>query len=153
VKYLEDFVPGEVETVGDHSISPDEIIEYGKAWDPQPIHIGSESAAAAEFGGLVAAGTHLVAITVLKLVTHLPKVAIIAGLGWDQVRFHRPARPGDKLTVTRECLDVRPSKSKNDRGVVRNRITLTNQAGELVLSYIDAILVARRPADHQNAGG
>ena len=153
MKYLEDFSPGEVESVGDHSISPDEIIEYGKAWDPQPIHIGSESTAATEFGGLVAAGTHLVAITVLKLVTHLPKVAILAGLGWDEVRFHRPARPGDKLTVTRECLDVRPSKSKNDRGVVRNRITLTNQAGELVLSYIDAILVARRPANHQNTGG
>ena len=153
MKYLEDFIPGEVESVGDYSISSDEIIEYGKAWDPQPIHIDSESAAATELGGLVAAGTHLVAITVLKLVTHLPKVAIIAGLGWDEVRFHRPARPGDKLTVTRECLDVRPSKSKNDRGVVHNRITLTNQAGELVLSYIDAILVASRPADHQNAGG
>ena len=153
MKYLEDFVPGEVETVGDHSILPDEIIEYGKAWDPQPIHIGSESTAVTEFGGLVAAGTHLVAITVLKLVTHLPKVAIIAGLGWDEVRFHRPARPGDKLTVTRECLDVRPSKSKNDRGVVRNRITLTNQAGELVLSYIDAILVARRPVNSQNTEG
>ena len=153
MKYLEDFVPGEVETVGDHSILPNEIIEYGKAWDPQPIHIGSESVAATEFGELVAAGTHLVAITVLKLVTHLPKVAIIAGLGWDEVRFHRPARPGDKLTVTRECLDVRPSRSKNDRGVVRNRITLTNQAGELVLSYIDAILVARRSVNHQNARG
>lgn len=153
MKYLEDFVPGQVETVGDHSLSPSEIVEYGQAWDPQPMHVGPESAAAAEFGGLVAAGTHLVAITVLKLVTHLPKVAILAGLGWDEVRFHRPARPGDRLTVTRECLDVRPSKSKNDRGVVRNRITLTNQAGELVLSYIDAILVASRPVNHPNTRG
>ena len=153
MKYLEDFVPGEIETVGEHSISLSEIIEYGKTWDPQPIHIGLDPVAATELRWLVAAGTHLVAITVLKLVTHLPKVAIIAGLGWDEVRFHRPARPGDKLTVTRECLDVRPSKSKHDRGVVRNRITLTNQAGELVLSYIDAILVARRPVNHPDTRG
>ena len=153
MKYFEDFVPGEIEIVGDHSLSPSEIVEYGQAWDPQPMHVGPESAAGAELGGLVAAGTHLMAITVLKLITHLPKVAVIAGLGWDEVRFHRPARPGDRLTVTRECLDVCPSRSKNDRGVVRNRITLTNQAGELVLSYIDTFLVASRPVDRPNTGG
>ncbi len=148
MKYFEDFFTGEVESVGDYLISADEITAYGRAWDPQPIHTDSEAAQATELGGLVASGTHLMAITVLKLVTHLPKVAIIAGLGWDEVRFHRPARPGDKLTITRECLDVRPSKSRDDRGVVRNRITLTNQAGELVLNYIDIILVASRPAGH-----
>jgi len=145
MKYLEGFVPGEVEIVGDYTIPADEMIEYSKTWDPLPFHIDPESIPAKELGGVIAAGTYLVAITIRTLVNHLPKVAVIVGLGWDEVRFRQPVRPGDKLTVTRECLEVRPSKSRDDRGVVRNRISLTNQAGELVLSYIDAILVAKQP--------
>lgn len=146
MKYLEDFVPGEVEALGDYALSQEEILEFGRRWDPQPFHTDPAAAAHSTFSGLVAAGTHIMAISVLLLVSHPPQVAILSGLGWEEVRFLGPARPCDVLTVSRECLEARPSASRPDCGVVRNRITLTNQRGQPVLSYVDAILVSRRPA-------
>ena len=145
MKYFEDFVLGEIETVGEYSLTQEEIIEYAGKWDPHFFHIDPEAAEKSLFQGLTAAGTHLMAITVLHLVTHQPKVAVLAGLGWDEVRFLGPARPGDTLTLLRECLEIRPSASKPDRGVVKNRLTLRNQDGRPVLSYIDTLLVAKSP--------
>ncbi len=146
MKYLDDFVLGEVEKVGEYFLTQEEIIEFGKKWDPQLFHIDPEAADKSVFSGIVAAGTHLVAITVLQLITHQPRVSVLAGLGWDEVRFLGPARPGDTLTLFRECLEIRPSTSKLDRGVVRNRLTLSNQNGQSLLSYVDTILVAKRPS-------
>lgn len=146
MKYLEDFVLGEVEKVGEHLLTQEEIIEYAKRWDPQFFHIDPEAANKSVFQGLTAAGTHLIAITVLHLVTHQPRVSVLAALGWDDVRFLGPARPDDTLTLTRECLEIRPSKSKLDRGIVRNKLTLNNQKGQSLLSYVDTILVAKRPS-------
>jgi len=147
LKYLEDFVLGEVEKVGEHHITQEEIIEYAKKWDPQFFHTNPEAANKSVFQGLTAAGTHLIAITVLHLVTHQPRVSVLAALGWDEVRFLSPARPGDTLTLFRECLEIRPSTSKPDRGVVKNRLTLSNQKEQPLLSYVDTILVAKRPSD------
>jgi len=146
LKYLEDFVLGEVEKVGEHHLTQEEVIEFGKKWDPQFFHIDPEAANKSVFQGLIAAGTHLIAITVLHLITHEPRVSVLAGLGWDEVRFLEPARPGDTLTLFRECLEIRPSTSKFDRGVVRNRLTLSNQKGQSLLSYVDTIMVAKRPS-------
>lgn len=144
MKYFEDFVLGEIEKVGEYQLTQAEIIEFGERWDPQFFHVDPDAADKSVFSGLVAAGTHLIAITVLQLVTHQPRVSILAGLGWDEVRFLEPGRPGDTLTLRRECLEVRPSTSKSDRGVVRNRLILTNQHGQPLLSYVDTILVAKR---------
>ncbi|MFH1294083.1 MAG: MaoC/PaaZ C-terminal domain-containing protein [Pseudomonadota bacterium] len=146
MKYLEDFVLGEVEKVGEYYLTQEEIIAFGKKWDPQLFHIDPKAADKSVFSGLIAAGTHLIAITVFQLVTHQPKVSVLAGLGWDEVRFLSPARPGDTLTLFRECLEIRPSASKLDRGVVRNRLTLNNQKAQSLLSYVDTILVAKRPS-------
>lgn len=147
MKYFEDFVLGEIEKVGEHQLTQEDIIAFGRKWDPQFFHTDPEAAAMSIFNGLIAAGTHLIAITVLHLITHQPRVSVLAGLGWDEVRFIGPARPGDTLTLFRECLEIRPSTSKPDRGVVRNRLTLSNQKGQDVLSYVDTILVAKRPSD------
>ena len=147
MKYFEDFVLGEVEKVGEHALTQNEIIEYARKWDPQFFHIDPKAATNSVFQGLIAAGTHLIAITVLLLVTHEPRVSVMAGLGWDEVRFHGPARPGDTLTLFRECIEIRPSTSKNDRGVIKNRLTLRNQNSDVLLSYMDTILVTRRSSD------
>ena len=109
---------------GEYLLTQEEIIEFGKKWDPQFFHIDPEAADKSVFSGLIAAETHLLAITVLQLITHQPRVSVLAGLGWDEVRFLGPARPGDALTLFRECLEIRPSASKLDRGVVKNRLTL-----------------------------
>jgi acyl dehydratase len=142
--YFEDFTPGEVLTLGAHSVTADEIIEYAKKWDPQPRHIDPEAAKESSFGGLVASGAHIFAISVRLLVTQNPLVAVIAVVGCDKVRFTQAVRPGDVLTSYFECVETRPSRTKADRGIVRNKVTLVNQNGEQVLSYIDTILVFKR---------
>lgn len=146
MRYLEDFQTSEIETIPGYALSASEIVEFGRAWDPQPMHTDPDAAKTLPFGGLVASGLHLLAIAVRQLVSQPGHVAVIAGLSVDEVRFLRPARPGDTLTVTRECIEARASDTKPDRGIVRNRITLLNQHDEVVLSYVDTLLVWRRAA-------
>lgn len=146
MKYLEDFVPGEAVTVGAHMVTTDEIVTFGRLWDPLPAHTDPQLASASPFGGLIASGAHLMAITVRLLVTAGDEpIAIIAALGWDDVRFLNVVRPGDTLRLSRRCIEARPSQSKPDRGVLRNELLLANQSGVPVLSYTDSILVRRRP--------
>src|SRR5512140_930758 len=116
MKYLEDFRVGERETITGYELRESEIVAFGQSWDPQPMHTDVEAAKTLPSGGLIASGVHLLAITVRQLVSRSDEVAIIAGVGWDEVRFLRPARPGDVLTVARECIEARPSETKRDRG-------------------------------------
>lgn len=145
MKYFEDFVVDEIEPIGEYPLSREEIIAYSKRWAPQDFHFDPAAADRSVFAGLTAAGIHLVTITVRQLVLHQPGVAVLAGLGWDEVRFLAPARPGDTLTIFRQCIDRRFSESKTDRGIVKYRIMLDNQEGEPLLRYIDTQLVRRRP--------
>lgn len=147
MKYLEDFREGETETVGGYSLDAPQVVEFARQWDPQPMHTDPDAARQLPAGSLIASGAHLLSITVRLLVTRPNPVAVIAGVSWDEVRFLKPARPGDVLSLTRECIEARPSSSKLDRGTVRNRITLRNQNGDALLSYIDTIIVARRPVE------
>ena len=145
MKYFDDFAVGETVVVGEHLLTQEALIEFAQKWDPQFFHVSPEAAEKSIFSGLIAAGTHLMSIAVLLLVKQQPSVAVLAGLGWDEVRFIAPARPGDTLVTSRECLETRPSASKQDRGIVINRITLNNQKGELLLTYVDTILVKKSP--------
>ncbi len=148
MKYFEDFAVGEAVTVGVHHVTEDELVAFARAWDPQPAHTDSRAALRSPFGGLIASGVHVMAISVRLLVTSSAEpVAVHAALGWDEVRFLAPVRPGDTLTLTRRCLEVRPSRSHPDRGVVRNALLLANQSGVPVLSYEDSLLVKLRPSE------
>jgi acyl dehydratase len=69
------------------------------------------------------------------------------GLGVDELRWPRPVRPGDTLHLETEILDVRPSKSKPDRGIIRIRNVTTNQRGEVVQTFAASVLVRRRPPE------
>jgi acyl dehydratase len=67
------------------------------------------------------------------------------GLGWDDVRLPNPVRPGDELDLEMTVLEMRESKSRSDRGIVRNRNLLRNQKRETVLECISNVFVARQP--------
>lgn len=144
MRYFEDIAVGERETVGVYDLTEEDILSYARKWDPHETHIDPVAAQNTVFQGLTAAGTHLVAITVRLLVTCPGEVSVLAGLGWDEVRFLAPGRPGDRLTLVRQCVDKRPSVSKPDRGIVKNRLELSNQDDLLLVSYFDTILMARR---------
>ena len=80
--------------------------------EPQFFHIDPKASDNSVFQGLIAAGSHLIAISILHLVTHQPRVSVLAGLRWDEVRFLGLARPGDTLTLFRDCLEIRLSTSR-----------------------------------------
>ncbi len=143
-RHFEDFHLGEETTVGDYLVTAEEIIEFAKKWDPQPFHTDEEAARRSMFGGLIACGCHVVSISILLQNGASTKPNIIAGLGWDQLRFPSPVRPNDRLSLTVVCLEKRELRSRADQGIVRNLVTLTNQKGNAVLTYQDTIIVAKR---------
>jgi acyl dehydratase len=146
-QYLEDYTAGQVFRSASLRIDKDEIIAFAGQFDPQPYHLDDEAARETVFGGLAASGWHTAALTMRLLVDGEFKPAHgILGVGVDELRWPRPVRPGDDLYAQTEVLEVRPSKSQPDRGLIRVRTTTFNQRGEQVQVYIGNLLVPRRPA-------
>jgi acyl dehydratase len=69
----------------------------------------------------------------------------IIGAGFDDLRWPRPVRPGDELRVQSEVLEVRPSKSRPNQGVIKVRTTTLNQNGEAVQISVGNLVVKARP--------
>jgi len=141
--FYEDMHPGRKVVGPSIVVDKAEMVAFATIWDPFPFHIDEEAGNAA-FGGLTAPGIYVLALK-QRLIHQLPEQgAVIASLGYDEVRFHEPVRPGDTLTLVREWLTRRASKSKGDRGIVTVRVSLINQTGTTVMSYVDILLVRRR---------
>ncbi len=145
--YLEDFKPGQVREFGHHTFTREEIIAFARQYDPQPFHVDEEAARRSIYGGLIASGWQTAAVSFRLVVDGLiGDVASMVSPGLDELRWLRPVRPGDTISVRTVVLEVRPSRSKPDRGVVRVRYETLNQRGETVLTWIGMGLFARRPA-------
>jgi acyl dehydratase len=144
--YLEDLVAGEVHELGEHRISREAIVDFAAHWDPQPFHLDEEAGRASIYGGLIASGWHTVVIFMRLFADGLLNRAQAMGSpGVDELRWHRPVRPGDLLRGRVEVLEVRPSRSRPDRGMARLRSVVVNQEGDEVLSFIANVIFGRRP--------
>lgn len=144
--YWEDFPVGSVTEYGGVTLTKDDIIRFAKEFDPQPFHIDEEAAKHSQFGGLVASGWHTCALTMRLMVdSFLSRAASLGSPGVEQIRWLRPVRPGDTISVRIVVLETRASQSKPDRGAVKMRTEVTNQAGELVMTMESTGLVGRRP--------
>lgn len=121
-----------------------EIIKFAQRWDPQPFHTTPEFAKKTSFGGLIAAGIHLLAICAKLGTEKSDQPMWVAGLGIDNVRFVAPGRPGDVLVLEIEATSKRKSDSIPNAGIVRFSFKLLNQREELVLTSETAILVEKR---------
>jgi acyl dehydratase len=130
------------------TVTEPEIIEFARAFDPQPMHIDPEFAATGPFGGLIASGWHTAGIMMRMFVDHcLSRVASLASPGIDELRWPAPVRPGDSLRLRATIVETRRSRSKPDRGLVRTKAELINQDGQVVLHLTAMnILLARNPA-------
>jgi acyl dehydratase len=146
MRYLEDFAPGQVYGGNDRTrVQTEEIKRFAAEFDPQPFHLNEEAASASLFGGLAASGWHTAALTMRLLVaSDLKPAGGIIGAGFDELRWPAPVRPGDELRVESEILEVRPLKSRADRGVVKVKTTTLNQRGEAVQVSIGNLFVLRR---------
>ena len=129
-----DLIPGQTTILGSKTVSEEEILRFAKEFDPQPFHIDAAAAAVSPFGGLIASGWHTCSIAMRLLVEGVLKNSTSMGSpGVQQIRWVKPVRPGDTLTVSVTVLESKPSTSRPDRGTVKIRTEATNQRGEQVM--------------------
>lgn len=144
--YLEDLKVGDTMALGSHRVTEDEIVRFGREFDPQPFHTDPEAAKASPFGGLVASGWHTASIAMRLLVEGLvDRVKSYGSPGVDELRWRVPVRPGDELRLIITVAETRPSASKPDRGTVVFDEKLYNQRNEVVMTKRSLGIVGRRP--------
>jgi acyl dehydratase len=143
--YLDDLRVGQRFTTGSHTMDEHDMIEFARRFDPQAFHIDDEAARGTLFGGLVASGWHTAGITMRLQVTSGPPIAGgLIGAG-GRIDWPRPTRAGDTLRVESEVLEVRPSRSRPDRGIVTMLSNTLNQHDEIVQTLTVTMVVPRRP--------
>jgi acyl dehydratase len=143
--YFEDYPVGAIFTGGPVLVSEAEILDFARRYDPQPMHVDKAAAAAGQFGGLIASGWHTGAMMMQLLEKHfVPRPGNLASPGLDELRWRRPVRPGDRLSLRATVLTARRSRSKPDRGVVTSLVEMINQDGEVVMTLKPISLIRCR---------
>jgi acyl dehydratase len=146
--YFEDYAAGLERSFGTYDVTQDEVIEFGRRWDPQPFHVDPVAAAASPFGGLIASGWHTCGMAMKLLVDHggISPESSMGGAGLRKLSWEAPVRPGDRLSVTVRVLESRASQTKPDRGTVVLEIDAFNQDARRVLSLELIGMIRKRPA-------
>jgi acyl dehydratase len=144
--FMEDCEIGQKFRSGPLTVTQDEIISFGRQYDPQVFHTDPVAAKDSAFGELVASGWQTAALSMRLILEALPPMkGGMIGRQIEKVSWPRPVRPGDSLSYEGEILDIRPSASNPARGVLRVKCTTTNQRGETVMEMESIIFVPRRP--------
>lgn len=143
-RYLDDFTVGETFESRSASLTEAQIMDFALMWDPQPFHIDKQASLKGIFGGIIASGfqTQALAFRLFYDLGLIVKSNII-GLGVDEVRWPAPVYPDDSLRNRVEVLEVTPSKSKPDRGVLKLKHTMLNQNDVVVLTFITIKILKR----------
>lgn len=157
-RFLDDLAPGDKFVTGGITLAESEIIGFALIYDPQPFHLNAVVAAESIYGGLIASGFQVVALTFRLFIQQgLLVDSSMGSPGIDELRWFAPVRPGDTLQAEIEVLSVAPSKSKADRGIARLQYSTFNQRRELVASFVVNHLLRRGQASEQalvaNAAG
>lgn len=143
--YFEDFSPGWVAEYGPRRVTREEMIGFAAQYDPQPMHLDEEAARATMLGGLGASGWHTCCI-MMKMIADalLLDSASMGAPGVDEVRWLKPVRPGDSLTVRGSVLSTRPSHSRPDRGFINFLWEVYNERDEKVMTLMCPQMMLRR---------
>jgi acyl dehydratase len=143
--YFEDLTVGRVFRSGELEVTADAIKEFATKFDPQKFHLSETEAVDTVFGELVASGWHTTAMSMRLLVDGEMRLAGgIVGASMDELRWPRPTRPGDRLSLESEIIETRTLKSRPSHGIARVKMTTTNQEHAPVLTYIASLIVPRR---------
>ena len=142
--YLDDLAVGDRFSSAEHTLDEQQITAFASQFDPQPFHLSHDAAKNTLFGGLAASGWHTAAITMRLLVTSgMPLANGVIGAG-GEISWPKPTRPGDVLHVESEVMDILPSRSRPDRGIVTVRSETRNQRGDVVQLLVAKLVVFRR---------
>jgi acyl dehydratase len=143
-RFFEDYKMGATYVCGSFIVTEDDIIRFASSYDPQMMHIDRELAARGPFGGIIASGWHTVALAMRLLVDNFLPHDGLAAPGVDELRWPRPVRPGDTLTLHATVQEARRSRTKPDRGLIHTLLELLNQDGDVVMSMKPMNLVRVR---------
>ncbi len=142
--YLEDLEVGQKYATDSYTLTKQEILDFARQFDPQPFHTDEVAAKDTFFGQLVASGWHTVAITMRLLVgSGLPVEGGLIGMG-AELAWPRPTLPDSTLHVESEVLELRPMRSRPERGLAIIRSETKNQAGEIVQTLVAKMIIPRR---------
>ncbi len=145
--YYEDLAAIANDELGSRIISREDIIRFATEFDPQPFHVDEEAAKKSPYGGLIASGWMTCSVTMRLMCDHyLLQAASLGSPGIDAVRWLKPVRPGDTISVVRKTLEARKSVSKPDRGLIKSLWEVKNQHGEIVMTMEGMGLFMCRPA-------
>ena len=141
MRYWEDIKEGEVVELGSRTMEKDRMVAFAREFDPQPFHTDEKAAEASIWGGLIASGW-LTGSVLMRIFYdgYLKDTAGLGSPGIDELRWLKPVRPGDTLTV----LEATASRSKPDRGIVRSLMEVVNQHGEIVMTTKGVNFIRRR---------
>lgn len=143
--HWEDFHAGQVIELGERTLSADEIVAFGRKWDPQFFHTDPVAAVDGPFGGLVASGWHTASVWVRMFVDEvLSRAAALGGPGVEGLRFHQPTRPDRALRCRLVVHEMVPSSKRDDRGTLLAEAQILDADGELVMSFRFRTYLARR---------
>jgi acyl dehydratase len=145
-RYFEDYPVGAVYVGGPVAVSEQDILDFARRYDPQPMHIDKAAAEAGQFGGLIASGWHTGSLAMQMMVKHFVPPGNLASPGLDELRWLRPVRPGDRLSLRVTVESARLSRSKPDQGVVISLAEVLNQRGDVVMSLKPISLMRCRPS-------
>jgi acyl dehydratase len=134
-RYFEDYVPGSVHEFGSIKVEEEDIVAFGRQFDPQVFHTDPKGAKSTIYGGLIASGWHTASLMMRECVRYyLPRAASLGSPGVDELRWDLPVRPGDSLTIRVTILKATRSRSKPDRGIVESLFEVLNQDGKVAMS-------------------
>lgn len=147
MKYFEDFPVGHRRELGTTSVTEDEIVRFAREFDPQPFHIDRAAADASFFGGIIASGWHTCSLAMRLIVDgFLSQAASMGSPGVDAVRWKKPVRPGDRLTLFATTIAAKASATKADRGILTSDMEFIDQHGDVVMTMTAMTMLGRRPA-------
>ena len=146
-QFFEDYPVGAVYGGGPVAVSEQDILDFARRYDPQPMHVDKAAAEAGPFGGLIASGWHTGSLTMQLMVRHfVPTPGNLPSPGLDELRWLRPVRPGDRLSLRATVESARLSRSKPGQGVVTSLVEVLNQDGDVVMSLKPVSLMRCRPS-------
>jgi len=152
--YFEDLKLGDIFKSAEHTVTAEEIIAFGRQYDPQPFHTDTEAARSTLFGRLVASGWHTAAVSMGLMVRGEMRLdGGVIGQGVEGLRWPRPVLPGDRLRVVMEVAELNPEPSRTGRGKLKLLCRTFNQDGKPVQEMTAHLLIGRRPTSAQAAAG